>query len=139
MQTDGHVFFELYVSDLASYVRLFRDALGMAIVHDDDDEDDPDFAKLRTPHGTVLLNSMDDLPATHPFAGFKATPRRGFGVELGLVIDDLDAAWAKARALPDCAVTEITTQPWGMRDFRVTTKEGYFLRVTTSDPEASPG
>ena len=29
MQTDGHVFFELYVADLRSYVALFRDALGM--------------------------------------------------------------------------------------------------------------
>ena len=130
MQTDGHVFFELYVADLRWYVGLFRDALGMTVAEDDDD-----FVKLKSAHGTALLNGMDDLPAAHPFAGFKAVPTRGFGVELGVVIDDIDAAWARAQALRDCLVTPIATQPWAMRDFRVTTKEGYFLRVTTSDPE----
>lgn len=130
MQTDGHVFFELYVRDLRSYKRLFHEALGMTLAEDEDD-----FVKLKSSHGTVLLNAMDDLPATHPFAGFKERPTRGFGVELGVVIDDLDRAWERAKTLDDCTVTDIATQPWGMRDFRVTTMEGFFVRVTTSDPD----
>jgi hypothetical protein len=130
MQADGHVFFELYVVDLAHYVAIFRDALGFRVVEDDDD-----FAKLESSHGTVLLNSMAALPEGHPFAAYRTHPLRGMGVELGVVTRDLDRAWHAARALGGLVVTDITHQEWGMSDFRIQTREGYFLRVTTPDEE----
>ena len=130
MQADGFVFFEIYVADLAYYTRLFRDGLGMRIV-----EDDADFVKLKSAYGTVLLNSMMDLPKTHPFARYRDMPSRGLGVEMGVVTVDVAAAHARTKDLPGCVVSDIVTQEWGMSDFRIQTREGYFFRVTTPDPE----
>jgi catechol 2,3-dioxygenase-like lactoylglutathione lyase family enzyme len=130
MQADGFVFFEIYVADLAAYVRLFKDALGFELA-----EDDGDFVKLRSAKGSVLLNAMRTLPPEHPFHDFRRVPKRGFGVELGVVTTRLDEAWRAARALDGFQVTDVVTQDWGMSDFRVLTPEGYYLRVTTPDPD----
>ena len=130
MQKDGYVFIELYVKDLAHYVAIFRDALGLEVL-----EDDGDFVKLRSSHGTVLLNAMSDLPATHPFADYRSRPMpHGMGVEIGFVTTDLERARQAALAIPGCVVSEITHQEWGMSDFRIVSREGYFFRVTTPDP-----
>ena len=128
MQADGYLFFELYVLDLPHYVALFRDGLGFDVV-----EDDGDFVKLASSHGTVLLNATESLPADHPFASFRTAPSRGMGVELGVVTRDLDQARVRTLAVPGCVVSEVTTQEWGMRDFRVRTRDGYYFRVTTPD------
>ncbi len=130
MQADGYLFFELYVDDLRHYVAIFEEALGFRVVEDDDD-----FVKLASSHGTVLLNATKSLPAEHPFAAFRAQRSRGLGVELGVVTRDLDLARSRALALPGCVVTEVTTQEWGMRDFRILSREGYFFRVTTPDDD----
>jgi hypothetical protein len=134
VQARGFVFFEIYVEDLAYYTRIFRDGLGFAVA-----EDDPDFVKLKSRRGTVLLNAMI-LPESHVFANVRSEPVRGMGVELGIVTDDvssLTAARARtvALGLERCTISEIVHQEWGMSDFRLLTKEGYFFRVTTPDPD----
>jgi hypothetical protein len=134
MQAEGYVFLEIYVEDLQHYVSIFRDALGFRVVENDDD-----FVKLASTHGTVLLNSMTDLPATHPFASFRTEPRRGMGVEMGIVTKNLDKAWRAAREIPGCVVSEVTHQEWGMSDFRILSREGYYFRVTTPDEEGESG
>ena len=131
MQADGYLFVELYVVDLAHYVAIFRDALGFRIL-----EEDPDFVKLQSAHATVLLNAASELPSRHPFVGYRARSPRGDGVEIGFVTRDLDGARRAALAIPGCLVSEVTHQEWGMSDFRMLSREGYYLRVTTPDPEA---
>ncbi len=131
MQADGHLFFELYVVDLPHHVAIFRDGLGFRVV-----EDDGDFVKLESSHGTVLLNAAAALPAGHPFASFRQHASRGMGVELGIVTRELERARSAALLLPGVVVSEVTTQEWGMRDFRIRSREGYFFRVTTPDEEA---
>jgi catechol 2,3-dioxygenase-like lactoylglutathione lyase family enzyme len=130
MQAAGYLFVELYVVDLAHYKAVFRDALGFEVIEDDDD-----FVKLRSQHGTVLLNATTALPRSHPFADYRAHARRGDGVEIGFVTDDLGRARQASLAIPGCLVTEVTHQEWGMSDFRILSREGYFFRVTTPDPE----
>jgi hypothetical protein len=128
MQHDGHVFYELYVESLAHYVAIFRDALGFQVV-----EEEPDFVKLASSHGTVLLNATSLLPADHPFHDYRSHLPRGLGVELGIVTRDLERAREAARQIQGCSVSDITTQEWGMRDFRIRSLEGYYFRVTTPD------
>ncbi len=130
MQADGYVFFELYVVDVAHYVAIFRGALGFRVIEEEDD-----FVKLRSSHGTVLLNAMKDLPSDHPFVAYRSQASRGYGVEMGFVTRALEPAREAALAIPGCVVTEITHQEWGMSDFRILSREGYFFRVTTPDPD----
>ena len=130
MQANGFVFFEIYVADLAYYKNIFELGLGMRVV-----EDDVDFVKLKSAYGTVLLNAMTNLPESHPFARYRDVPVRGMGVEMGIVTVDLSTAHARTKDIPGCVVSDIVTQEWGMSDFRIRTREGYFFRVTTPDPE----
>lgn len=126
MQADGFVFVELYVEDPAYYVRIFHDALGFEVVRDEGD-----LVELRAKHATVLLNRFDDPEAGHPFEHYREHARRGMGVEIGIVCEDVEPLWARARRIEGCVVSEICAQEWGMTDFRVLTPHGYYLRVTT--------
>jgi len=130
MQAAGYLFVELYVQDLAHYTAIFRDALGFDIV-----DDEEGFVKLRSRHATVLLNATTELPLDHPFKDYRAHAKRGLGVEIGFVTEDLERARRASLAIPGCVVTPVTHQEWGMSDFRILSREGYFFRVTTPDPE----
>jgi hypothetical protein len=130
MQANGFVFFEIYVTDLAHYRAIFESGLAMTVA-----EDDGDFLKLKSAYGTVLLNAMTNLPKDHPFAHYRDIPSRGMGVEMGIVTVDLAAAHARTKTIPGCVVSDVVTQEWGMSDFRIRTREGYFFRVTTPDPD----
>lgn len=129
MQADGYVFVELYVEDPAYYVRIFRDALGFSV-----SRDEGDFVALRSKHGTVLLNAFTEPESGHPFEHYREHPRRGLGVEIGVVTERVAEAWAVARHIEGCTVSELVTQEWGMTDFRILTPHGYYLRVTTPAP-----
>jgi lactoylglutathione lyase len=127
VQAAGYVFVELYVEDSRCYLRIFRDALGFEVVRDEGD-----WVELRSRegHGTVILNQFDDPDAGHPFERYRDAPRRGVGVEIGIVVDDVRSAWERARRIEGCEVTDIVRQEWGMTDFRILTPHGYYLRVT---------
>jgi hypothetical protein len=129
MQADGYVFVELYVEDPAYYVRLFRDALGFAVARDEGD-----FAALRSKHGTILLNAFTDPDPGHPFEHYRSEPRRGVGVEIGIVTERVAEAWEAAKRVEGCQVSDLVTQEWGMTDFRILTPHGYYLRVTSPAP-----
>ena len=127
-RADGFVFVELYVEDPAYYTRLFTTALGFSVVRDEGD-----FVQLQSARGLVLLNRFDEPDAGHPFEHYRAHGTRGIGVEIGIVLDPekLDGAWAAAKQIEGCRVTDVVTQEWGMTDFRIVTPHGYYLRVTT--------
>lgn len=126
MQKDGYVFVELYVEETAFYVHLFRDALGFAVLRDEGN-----FVVLRSKQGTILLNTFPEPEPGHPFEHFRSVPRRGFGVEIGIVVERAEEAWAAAKRIEGCVVSEMVAQEWGMTDFRILTPQGFYFRVTT--------
>ncbi|MFI5302029.1 MAG: VOC family protein [Polyangiales bacterium] len=123
----GAVYVELFVDDLAHHVAIFRDGLGFEIV-----EDEGEFVKLATPTALVMLNAERDLDDDHPFAQLRRGARRGLGCELVFVVADVHRTREKMCVIDGCAPTAIVDQEWGMSDFRVTTRDGYYLRVTAA-------
>jgi catechol 2,3-dioxygenase-like lactoylglutathione lyase family enzyme len=126
MRQHGFVFVELYVENPAEYVRIFRDALGFFVARDEGD-----FVELQSARGIVLLNRFDDPDPGHPFEHYREARPRGVGVEIGIVHDDVHAAWRAAKDLPGCTVSDVVEQEWGLTDFRILTPHGYYLRVTS--------
>lgn len=63
------------------------------------------------------------------FSRFPADTKRGYGLELIVFVDDLEATRA---ALPESTplLAPIQLRPWGCRDFRVEDPFGYYLRVS---------
>lgn len=116
---------ELFVADAAPYRPLMA-ALGLA--------PRPVTAQVTLWEGraTVILHEgAADLPDTHAFAGplRDGTPR-GVGAEICLEVDDIEALFAEARTMAGFEVAApLARQPWGLRDFRLTTPDGYYLRI----------
>jgi hypothetical protein len=65
----------------------------------------------------------------------ESRPSNGSGqgprVEIGIVVEDLDKAFAAAQKHPAWTIADrIARQSWGVRDFRVWSPERYYLRIT---------
>lgn len=121
----GALYVELFVDDLAHHVALFRDGLGFEVV-----EDEGAFVKLATPRALVMLNAEHDVDDDHPFVAMTAGARRGLGCELVFVVADVRESREKMSSIDGCAPSDIVDREWGMSDFRVTTRDGYYLRIT---------
>ena len=130
MYDTGFVFIELYTRRLAEYYRFFRDVCGFHLIRDEGD-----FIELRSKTALILLNGGSDLPDDHPFQ-YRANVPGGIGVEIGIALSGIEDRWCEAKKFPDWIVTDIKSQEWGMTDFRVTTPDGYYLRLTTYPDES---
>jgi len=62
--------------------------------------------------------------------GFAITCRSIAGLEVGLVVGDLDQTLVAAKKFDWRITSGIAKQPWGVRDFRVLSPDGYYLRFT---------
>ncbi|HSW74142.1 MAG TPA: VOC family protein, partial [Candidatus Limnocylindria bacterium] len=59
----------------------------------------------------------------------KETPK-GYGVELIIMVDDIESYYKKVKDTAN-VVEPLIKQPWGLLDFRVADPFGYYLRFTT--------
>lgn len=118
LRQHGFLFLELDCRDLADHIAFFKGVGGFEV-----NRRDGNFVILRSPRGELLLNGK----------GGEGKPVRYQGprVEIGLVVEDLDQAFAHAKEHKGWTIQAgIVRQSWGVRDFRVFTPEGYYLRVT---------
>ncbi len=121
----GVVCNELYTRDIPGTARLFTELFGFVVIREEDG-----FWALRSRRAALLLNDGHDLASDHPFFGKVTGSGHGQCVEIVVAVENLDTTYEAARLFTDCAVTPIKLQEWGIRDFRLTTKEGFYLRVT---------
>jgi catechol 2,3-dioxygenase-like lactoylglutathione lyase family enzyme len=103
---------EFEVRDLDRCV-AFYEALGFAVARRT-----PGFAALRVGGAYLFLDRRADLAAT-------VEPRR---VNVRVVVDDLQAAWAKARAAGAEVVRPPADLGYGLEDFVVRDPEGFGVR-----------
>lgn len=125
MLESGFVFVEIYTQRLAEYTNFFTDVCGFDLVRSE-----KDFVEVRSLRAIIFLNASKQLSTGHPFRDKLPWHGMGLGVEIGIVISDISIAREAATHFADWTVTEIRNQDWGMSDFRVTTPEGYYIRLT---------
>ena len=127
---------ELFVDDLDTSIAFYA-GIGFAV-----ERREHDYASLRWGDVVLGLGPIAKLPPSGPGPGFtqeRLANDRGAGVEIVLEVPDLDVAHAAVRAAGHELAEEPADQPWGLRDFRLTDPDGYYLRITTptgSDPAA---
>ena len=123
---------ELHVPDF-EIVRQFYGALGFTVEREERGDDG--YLVLRKgPARIAFWPGSPTVTGHHYFARFPADTPRGYGVEVIVAVDDLDALYVRARGA-GCVVRELGLRPWGLRDFRVADPFGYYIRFT----EASHG
>ena len=119
---------ELFVDDLDEAIRFYEAALGFRLTRRE-----PEYASLELGGAVLGLGSIMKLPADGEGPGFtRATLAgvRGAGVEIVLEVPDLDAALHAVERAGHHVVEPLRDRPWGLRDFRITDPDGYYLRIT---------
>jgi lactoylglutathione lyase len=122
--------FELFVTDVEEAVQFYS-TLGFVVAH-------------RKPNGYTTLKSAATVVALSPVPGW--LPLRWFGFlrhpPLGTEIVFYSDRMEELRSVLEAAgyaPGDITLQPWGDRDFRLTDPDGYYIRVSEGRavPESS--
>lgn len=120
---------ELHVPDFAPAKRFYG-GLGFAVVREEPVGSVNGYLVMA--HGADVLRFWPGTEAVerHPYFGrYPPTTKRGYGVEIVLTFEDLDAAFAWAREL-GTIVEPIRVRAWGLRDFRVEDPYGFYVRCT---------
>jgi lactoylglutathione lyase len=119
---------ELFVDDLDTSIGFYA-GIGFAV-----ERREHDYASLRWGDVVLGLGPIAKLPMSGAGPGFtqeRLAAGRGAGVEIVLEVEDLDVALAAVRAAGHPLAAEPADRPWGLRDFRLTDPDGYYLRITT--------
>lgn len=64
------------------------------------------------------------------FRKFPKDTKRGYGVEIVIMVNDIEAYYEKVKGHTN-VVDELKTKPWGLKDFRTVDPFGYYLRITS--------
>jgi len=124
--------FELFVDDVERSVAFYDAALGLQPAPGYDPQG---YVPVSAGRVRIGLQRHSALSAEHHFRSAHFAGPRGVGVEIVVEVDDVDAAFARAR---DAAVTHggqvepLAARPWGLTDFRLIDPDGYYVRVTST-------
>lgn len=120
---------ELHVPDF-DRAKRFYGGLGFAVVREEPAESADGYLVMA--HGADVLRFWPGTEAVgrHPYFGrYPPTTKRGYGVEIVLTFEDLDATFARAREL-GTIVESMRLRSWGLRDFRMEDPYGFYVRCT---------
>ena len=115
----------LSAQELRDLIEFLGVAGGFKVIRDE-----KNWFELRNDVAEILLNAGGGVPGGTPEADQPGKRNYGRGVEIGLVSKDLVAARAAAQKYKGWVDSEIKPQPWGQSDFRVSTTDGFYIRVT---------
>ena len=115
---------EICVSDLAQSINWFVHMLGFRVVAREANE----YAELSHGETTIQL-AADDVPYwTSEHQRLLPPGQRGSGVEIVLLVENIDAVYKQARRANADIVREIADYPWHMRQCWVRHPDGYLIR-----------
>src|SRR6266480_270564 len=115
---------EICVSDFEQSIQWFENVLGFRVVARDADE----YAELSRGETSIQL-ATDSAPywaSERP--RLLAPGQRGSGVEIALLVDNVDAVYRQAQQAGADIVRPLADYPWHMRQFWVRHPDGYLIR-----------
>ena len=119
---------ELFASDMEASIDFYTRVLAFELAR----HEPGDYASLRL--GDVLLGvgPVAKLPEEGGYFGRDiATLRRGLGVEIVIEVDDFEGCHDRVASSGHPILEPLQERPWGLRDFRISDPDGYYLRITS--------
>ena len=119
---------ELFVEDMEASIAFYTRVLAFDLTR----HEPGDYASLRRGDVVLGLGPVAKLPEEGGYFGRDISAwRRGLGVEIVLEVDEVQE-WSDRVAKTGHPILEpLQDRYWGLRDFRVSDPDGYYLRVTS--------
>ena len=115
---------EFFVRDVDASIRFYVDGLGFQLLRRDGD-----FAVLALGDAHVLL-AGPGIGGSELRKWIESAPR-GVGLNVRIMVDDVDAMYARVKAAGAPVVDDIKDQDYGLRDFMAADLDGFVLRFAT--------
>jgi predicted enzyme related to lactoylglutathione lyase len=126
LRRPGFVFMELNTKHIEEYVAFFGSVMDFR-----ETVRKGRYVVLQTDVAELTIMDPELLPTGHPFHQKLTGTGQGMGVEIGFVVADVDKAYAATIKHEGWKISSgIARHPWGARDFRVLSPDGYYLRFT---------
>lgn len=126
---NNHAVTELHVSDF-NKVKDFYGKLGFQVVWEREPEAMKGYLAMEMQGNILCFWPGNKESYNHPyFKQFPKETKRGYGVEIVIMVENVENLYKKAKAFAN-VIEELTTQPWGIKDFRIEDPFGYYLRIT---------
>lgn len=128
--TSTHI--ELHVPDFEKVKEYYR-KIGFKIVWERKPEEGKGYLVIQM--GENILCFWPGNEYVYKQQYFQRFPKdivRGYGVEIVIVVDDIETYYLRVKNFVN-VVEELKTMPWGLKDFRAIDPFGYYLRFTEPD------
>ena len=119
---------ELFVEDMEAAIAFYTRVLAFEVVR----LEPGGYASLRLGDIILGIGPVAKLPEEGGYFGRDIlAQRRGVGVEIVLEVDDVDGWRDRVAASGHPIFEPLQDRPWGLRDFRISDPDGYYLRITS--------
>jgi len=126
----NNILLELHVPDFEK-VKEYYEKLGFDIIWERKPEGFKGYLILKMEDNILCFWAGNEhVYEQSYFKRFPKDTKRGYGVEIVIMVDDVEAYYSKVKGFAN-VVEELVLQPWGLKDFRVEDPFGYYLRITT--------
>lgn len=124
------VVLELHVPDFEK-VKEFYGKLGFRIVWERKPEGMKGYLVMKKNSNILCFWAGNEEIYNHPyFKQFSKQTKRGYGVEIVIFVKNIEKYYEKVKKFAK-VVEELTTQPWGDKDFRIEDPFGFYLRFSS--------
>lgn len=121
------VHIELHVPDFEK-AKDYYGKLGFEVVWERQPEEDKGYLVMKMRNNILCFWPGNEHVYQQPyFQRFPQNTVRGYGVEIVIMVDDVEQYYAKVKNDAN-VVEELVLQPWGNKDFRAADPFGYYLR-----------
>lgn len=120
---------ELQVPDF-QVIKDYYQKLGFSIVWERPPEGFKGYLVLKMDHNILCFWAGNEHVFEQDY--FKQFPKespRGYGIELVLMVDDVDQYYEQVKEIANI-FEPLQPRPWGLKDFRCVDPAGYYLRFT---------
>ena len=112
---------EFFVRDIERSVAFYTERLGFTVLRQE-----PDFAVIALGKSHVLLAAE-----AHTSRQWMEAGPRGIGLNVRIMVDDVDAVYRRAKAGGVPITQEIADRYYGLRDFILADPDGFCLRFAS--------
>jgi len=126
----NHLQLELHVPDFGP-VKDYYSKLGFEIVWENPPKADEGYLVMKMDSTIICFwPGREDVYKQSYFKRFPKDTPRGYGVELVIMVDDIESYYKKVKDFAN-VVDPLILRPWGSKDFRTADPFGYYLRFTS--------